>query len=412
MYIKIYVFLFIIFLNNYFAQDTFRVMTYNVLNYPSKISSSRNPYFKKIIKEIDPDILVVQEMESSYGVQLFLTEVLDSNYTAGEFVDGFDTDNALYYKDSIFSFIDNEPIYTALRNISQLTFLHKNSNDTLIIFSAHLKASSGATNEVKRLEEVKKLRNITDQFPEGKNYLLVGDLNIYNSNEPAFKELVDKTNSGYFLDPINKIGNWNNNATFRDIHTQSTRLTNLSDEGSTGGLDDRFDMILASQSVIDSGGISFIPKSYKAFGNDGNHFNRALNELPNSSVSDEISLALYYSSDHLPVYADFETENVTSVENSDKIPVDITLNQNYPNPFNATTILEYSISNENIEFNQNISIKVYNVLGKEIETLVNKIHLPGNYSVQFNAGNLSSGIYFYVLRLNNKILIKKMTLLK
>ena len=404
--------LFFLLISNYFAQETFRVMTYNVLNYPSKISTTRNPYFKKVIKEIDPDILVVQEMESAYGVQLFLNEVLDSNYIAGEFVDGYDTDNALFYKDSIFSFIDNQPIKTSLRNISQLTLLHKNSNDTLIIYSAHLKASDGVDNEIQRSEEVKKLREVTDKLPLGKYYLLVGDLNLYYSNEPAFQGLINKSQSGYFIDPLNKIGSWHNSSTYRDIHTQSTRLSNLSDEGSTGGLDDRFDMILASQAVIDSGGISYIPKTYKSFGNDGNHFNKAINELPNSYVSDEIAVALYYSSDHLPVFADFEVKNLTSIKNPTKIPEDITLYQNYPNPFNATTIIEYSVSSEKIDHNPNISIKIYNVLGKEIETLVNKTHSSGNYKVQFNAENLATGIYFCVLKLNNKIFIKKMTLLK
>ena len=78
---------------------------------------------------------------------------------------------------------------------------------------------------------------------------------------------------------------------------------------STGGLDDRFDLILVSQSVKDSGGITYIPGSYTTFGNDGNHLNRALNELPNAVVEDDIATALYYSSDHLPVYADFFNRN-------------------------------------------------------------------------------------------------------
>ncbi|MBK7107309.1 MAG: T9SS type A sorting domain-containing protein [Ignavibacteriae bacterium] len=395
-----------------FAQDTFRVMTYNILNYPSKISSTRNPYFKKIINEIKPDILVVQEMESAAGVELFLNEVLDSNYTAGEFVNGYDTDNALFYKDSVFNFIDNEPISTALRNISKLIFVHKNTNDTLIIFSAHLKASDSETDRQKRLEEVKILREVTDKFSPGKNYLLVGDLNIYYSTEPAFQELIEKTNSGYFLDPINQIGYWHNNSTYRGIHTQSTRLANLSDEGSTGGIDDRFDMILASQSIIDTGGITYIPNTYISFGNDGNHFNKAISELPNASVSDEIATALYYSSDHLPVFADFKVEPLTSIKSDIKIVNQFVLIQNYPNPFNASTTIKYSIGTVETQNFASLQLRVYDVLGREIKTLVNKIQLPGNYEINFNAENLTTGIYFCVMQINNKISVKKMTLLK
>ncbi|MBK8947097.1 MAG: T9SS type A sorting domain-containing protein [Ignavibacteriae bacterium] len=410
---KYYFLLFVIFFqNNFFAQDTFRVMTYNILNYPSKISSTRNPYFKKIIYEIKPDILVVQEMESAFGVELFINEVLDSNYTAGEFVDGYDTDNALFYKDSIFTFIDNEPINTALRNISKLTFVHKNTNDTLIIFSAHLKASDSETDRQKRLEEVKILRDVTDKFFPSKNYLLVGDLNIYYSTEPAFQELVDKTNSGYFLDPINQIGYWHNNSTYRGIHTQSTRLTNLSDEGSTGGLDDRFDMILASQSIIDTGGITYIPNSYKSFGNDGNHFNKAISAFPNTSVSDEIASALYYSSDHLPVFADFKVEPLTSIKSDTNIKNQFVLNQNYPNPFNASTTIKYSIGTVETQNFASLQLRVYDVLGREIKTLFNKVQLPGNYEIIFNAEDLISGVYFYILQVDDKLSTKKMILLK
>ncbi|MCB0752271.1 MAG: endonuclease/exonuclease/phosphatase family protein, partial [Ignavibacteriae bacterium] len=315
-----------------FGQEQFRVMTYNVLNYPSKISSTRNPYFAKVIEAVNPDILIVQEMESITGVTMFHEDVLDSSYSAGAFINGNDTDNALFYKDSVFDFIDNTPIKTALRDIAQLTLVYKNSGDTLIIYSAHLKASDGATNEQKRLAEVNNLRAVTDKLSPNMNYMLVGDFNFYNSTEPGFQKLLDKTKPGYFLDPINKIANWHNNSIYRSIHTQSTRLTSLSDEGSTGGLDDRFDMILVSQAVIDSGSITYLPNSYTTFGNDGNHFNRALIELPNATVSNDIATALYYASDHLPVYADFVLEPLTSIKDDEAelIIDDFELFQNYP----------------------------------------------------------------------------------
>ena len=142
-------------------------MTYNILNYPLKISSTRNPYFKKVLSSIDPDILVVQEVENYSGVTQFLQQVLDTNYAAGAFIDGFDTDNALFYKDSVFEFLENTPIRTSLRNISQLRLVHRNLGDTLLIYSVHLKASSGSINEQKRLDEVSNLREVTDQLTQG-----------------------------------------------------------------------------------------------------------------------------------------------------------------------------------------------------------------------------------------------------
>lgn len=424
----------LIIVGNTFGQDTIKVMTYNVLNYPSKISSFRNPHFKTILSSVSPDILVVQEMESSTGVSLFLEQALDTTYTAGEFIDGtYDTENALYYKVSKFDFLDNTPIKTALRDISQLTFRHKITSDTLIIFSAHLKASSGSENEQKRLAEVLQLRNVTDQLPIGTNYMMVGDFNFYSSNEPGYQALVDQDNSGYFLDPINKFGTWHNSSSYRAIHTQSTRLTNLADEGSTGGLDDRFDFILVSQAVLDPGGITILPDSYKSYGNDGNHFNRAMIEFPNSSVSDEIAEALYYASDHLPVIADIVFENIpTAIENDIAIINNFDLKQNYPNPFNPSTTISYSIPSNTVISNpiegerpvgieifpngrndkMYITLKVYDVLGRAVRTLVDSYQKPGQYSVKFNAENLSSGLYFYSLKFGTIIATKKMMLLK
>lgn len=89
------------------------------------------------------------------------------------------------------------------------------------------------------------------------------------------------------------------------------------------------------------------------------------------------------------------------------IPLKIELKQNYPNPFNPVTKINYSIPT-----NSFVSLKVYDVIGKLITTLVNSQTSPGNYTVEFNAQNFSSGIYFYRLIAGNSILTKKMLLIK
>ncbi|MHB8579350.1 MAG: T9SS type A sorting domain-containing protein [Ignavibacteriaceae bacterium] len=99
---------------------------------------------------------------------------------------------------------------------------------------------------------------------------------------------------------------------------------------------------------------------------------------------------------------------ITSIkDNGSRFPEHFKLYQNYPNPFNPTTIINYSVPKSSL-----VRIKVYDVLGREIETLVNEQKNPGNYKITFNAGKMASGVYFYQLRASDYTSIKKMLLLK
>jgi hypothetical protein len=104
--------------------------------------------------------------------------------------------------------------------------------------------------------------------------------------------------------------------------------------------------------------------------------------------------------------------HVTDVENSNIIPEEYSLSQNYPNPFNPTTTISFSIPNIASSFNSNVTLKIYDLLGREVNTLVNEVKQPGSYQVQFDASELSSGIYFYALSAGNFYQTKKLVLLK
>ena len=88
-------------------------------------------------------------------------------------------------------------------------------------------------------------------------------------------------------------------------------------------------------------------------------------------------------------------------------PKNFYLEQNYPNPFNPSTTISYSISSATP-----VKLKIYNVLGNEIATIVNEQLPAGNYTVEYDAYNLPSGIYFYTLTTNDFSETKKMTLVK
>ncbi len=101
----------------------------------------------------------------------------------------------------------------------------------------------------------------------------------------------------------------------------------------------------------------------------------------------------------------YRGESVTSPVNS--VVDNFTLNQNYPNPFNPSTNINFTIPTTGI-----VKLTVFNSLGKEVSKLVNDLMEPGSYSVQFNAQNLSSGIYYYTLQIGNNTITKKMNLIK
>lgn len=100
--------------------------------------------------------------------------------------------------------------------------------------------------------------------------------------------------------------------------------------------------------------------------------------------------------------------NITSVsKENNNVPNSFALSQNYPNPFNPTTVINYSV-----EKNSQVTLKVFNLLGQEVATLINQQQKAGNYTVNFNASKLASGIYMYRIQAGDFTQTKKMTLLK
>ncbi|MCX6162210.1 MAG: YCF48-related protein [Ignavibacteriae bacterium] len=99
---------------------------------------------------------------------------------------------------------------------------------------------------------------------------------------------------------------------------------------------------------------------------------------------------------------------ITSIGiNNEILPNSFMLSQNYPNPFNPTTNISYSISSPGV-----VSIKIYNMLGKEINEIVNEFNAAGNYSIKFDGSDLPSGLYFYKMSVNNFTETRKMILIK
>ncbi|MCB9247240.1 MAG: T9SS type A sorting domain-containing protein [Ignavibacteriales bacterium] len=132
-------------------------------------------------------------------------------------------------------------------------------------------------------------------------------------------------------------------------------------------------------------------------------------ETPDSITFKSIHLSRIGGGRKRSLEASKSTVSSIKIDETNGAPLKFELYQNYPNPFNPTTIIKYSInktsnSNSTVSY---VNLRVYDVLGEEVKTLVNQNQVPGIYEVNFDASSLTSGIYYYRLQYGNFIQTKK-----
>ena len=300
-----------------YGQDTLTIMNYNVLRFDGN-TTVRAKHIKTIVDYVKPDLIILQEIDHKNGIDLLLSNVFnvnDSSFAAGPLPSTQWMKNGIIYNRTKFDLTSHKFISTVLRDIPGYTLSIKNAHSNVLpltIFSAHLKASDSLDDSDQRWIEAKELYKYISQMDSSYHYILGGDFNVYGSDEPAYKLLVDSMT----VDLEDPIGHWvRNENSHVEKFTQSTRSEQLSDGGASGGLDDRFDFILFSDHFTSKDpDMKYLDGSYKVIGNDGNHFNKSIVDGANSSVPDSIAEALYLASDHYPVIAKvvFTTKSTTS----------------------------------------------------------------------------------------------------
>ena len=119
-----------------------------------------------------------------------------------------------------------------------------------------------------------------------------------------------------------------------------------------------------------------------------------------------------YCSDHLGVLTLFDAGILGIDEGNSILPGELKLFQNYPNPFNPITKIKFSVPPAIARLHLNTSLKIYDILGVEVATLINEPRFAGNYEVSFDGTNLSSGIYLYKIQAGEYTDVKKMILLR
>ena len=292
-----------------------KIMSWNTLNYPGTTGAARADAFRTVIAAVDPDIVVMQEIRDSAGADAMKANVFDvlapGGWTLATFTNGNDSDNALYFRSGAWVQVDVGEVNTSPRETDWWRLRSAtNANDPgIVLYSTHLKASTGSDNVEQRRLAARAIRDdmILRWGGGSQPVLVMGDFNMYTSAESGYGALTGNPGElQQMFDPIDSPGSWSANAAFASIHTQSTRITTLSDGGSTGGMDDRFDFILVDADLLDTEAWDFLPDTYQAFGQDGQHFNTAVNALPTNAFGQAIADALHEASDHLPVVLELQ----------------------------------------------------------------------------------------------------------
>ena len=302
-----------------------RVVTWNVTLYTGANANARNAQFRTVLAGVNPDVLIVQELNSASGRDSLLNNVLNviqpGQWTASSWyslqaspVEG----GAIFWKPSKVDITDIGLISTGgprqvLSGVMKPVGYVSNAAWARL-YSIHLKASQPDTT-TRRLEctNLRTHINNVDTSVWGPAFLIGGDTNFYGATEGGYIRLTESQldNDGRGRDPIPLPGTWND-AAFAIYHTQSACNTPncpaLWSGAGGGGLDDRFDLWLSSSSMRDGQGLEFLPNSNVAYGNDGAHYNTDIDGGGfNSSVGITIATALRLSSDHIPVLMQVQT---------------------------------------------------------------------------------------------------------
>ena len=405
--------LLILFVNVNFGQTRIKAMMYNLLNYSdSEVSRNKTPFLSTILGEVKPDLFMVCEMIDEIGSNyLFENSIIpfNENFQKAPFEENqsgsYSLQQMVYYNTKKLILEETRVITADTRDINQYTFKINTENGntnpiTIEVFVTHLKASTGSSNRQRRLNSIQSFVSYTNNIADDSYVLFAGDLNFYTSNEEGYQHLIDDRNPIVIIDPIDRptpnfpddgidyYENYNstyfwNNSSFRDIHSQSTRTSNIGfidDSGSTGGLDDRFDFIMMSKNFNTSTSLYYVNDSYKVVGNNGNCYNSFISN-PNCSggYSQTLRDALIEFSDHLPVVMEIETpENTLST-----------------NLISETNFIGSNIIKDYLKItspNDINNLKIYSITGQLVDVKLSKN--TGNDTIIIDVKHISKGIYY------------------
>jgi hypothetical protein len=264
------------------------------------------------VRSIDaPALLELINAAAPRGVSYAL-----ATYTSSQSEDGSGGAQALYYRGDVLTEVAeaHADVYTGAGRFADRWKLSLNAysdpDASFYLYSMHLRANEGEPYESERLMGVQNVMANALGLPAGSHIIYAGDMNFYNHQEPGYIEfVVEGPGAVQAIDPLGS-GTWGGGSNAIK-HTQSPRLINAN-ELAGGGMDDRFDFQFSTAAFHDGNGLALMEGTYRSFGNDGMHYNVAINDGNNMYWPDDLSSSnaladdLHEASDHVPVIAEYQ----------------------------------------------------------------------------------------------------------
>jgi hypothetical protein len=287
------------------TRDTIRVCTWNIPPFTMPQDTARQNALTTVFAAIEPDVVVAQGMESAADAGQILQALLKlgngSEYSMA--VDSV-TGIKLYYRSAGIEPLGYVRRATSGREIGGWQLRVISTGDTMHLYGVHLNQYGERMGVGARLVQIQVLREHLDSLPREALTMVAGTFHCMMSGENAYSLMLGvaangEPLAGSMIDPIDRPGDWMDNAEFASLHTGSTRLMEITEE-SDFGLYNRADQILVARAHQ----WRYVPGSYITFGNDGQHFKDSINAPPNLAVGSAMADALHDASSHLPVYLD------------------------------------------------------------------------------------------------------------
>ena len=379
-------------------ESDLRIISYNTLN-EGILDSERQNHYKRILQALKPDIIALQE----HGEWNEIHDVIQSWFPQQEWYSSWT------YRDLIilsrFPIIHDASLISSGRTMVALLDTESELGKNLLIFNSHL---SCCDNDEDRQEQVDEFSGVWRDWVKnesgpfelefGTPFVHLGDFNYVGYSQQISTIINgDIINEDEYGDDF--LPDWDSTGII-DLfsrHTHKRMGYTWRNDGSSFN-PGKLDYIFYSDASIDTG------KHYIL-----NTLTMNQDDLENNNLNiNDTKMA----SDHLPLVFDILVDDNVGIKKSDELPSFFYVYNNYPNPFNPTTQIDYNLPDDNY-----VNIIIYDVKGKRVKCLINKIQTLGFHSLRWDARNdigekVSAGVYIYKIQTGKYTATKKMVLLK